>query len=158
MKVKYLKFIPLQAFVELGLKPTEILFVSILVSFSKDDKTLRAGLDNISEAMGVSRNTVKRLIPRLKDKGLISVHSGYKERNANTYYPTDKLKGLYRQNVPISIDKKSAHTPKGYVTKPGEVVVPPAFSKLYLDYLTGFGEPYAQKMLRTYLSKQKIDK
>ena len=66
--------------------------------------------------------------------------------------------GLYGQNGPINRTKVDLHTPKGYVTKPGEVKVPHAFSKLYLDYLTGFGEPYAKKMLATYLSKQKIDK
>ena len=95
MKVPYIKYIPLQKFVELGLTPSEMLFVSILVSFSKDDKTLRVGAENLSEAMGVGRNTIKRIVSSLKDKGLISVVSGKAQRNANVYYPSTKLMAQY---------------------------------------------------------------
>ena len=117
MKVKYLKYVPLQAMVEAGLNPNEILFCSILMSFSKDDKELRVGRDNISEAMGVSPSTVKRMLPNLRKKGFVNIASGYKERNANTYYPTKKLKDLYGQNDPINKVNMTHHTPKGYVKK-----------------------------------------
>ena len=156
MKVKYLKFIPLEKFVELKLSSNEIVFVSILVSFSKDDKTLRAGYNNISEAMPCGPKTVYRIAESLRKKGLINIASGSKERNANTYYPTDKLKGLYRQNVPISIDKKSAHTPEGYVDKPGEVHrVPPEFNKDYQSDISNFSESYALKRLKQRIANKK---
>jgi DNA-binding MarR family transcriptional regulator len=115
MKVKYLKYIPLQEMIEAGLNPNEILFCSILMSFSKDNKELRVGRDNISEAMGVSPSTIKRMTPSLEKKGYIKTISGYKERNANTYHPTKKLKDLYGQNDPINRVKMTHHTPKGYV-------------------------------------------
>tara|TARA_R100000541_G_scaffold42394_1_gene49705 strand:+ start:4598 stop:5056 length:459 start_codon:yes stop_codon:yes gene_type:complete len=114
MKVKYLKFVPLQNLVEEGLTMNEVVFVSILVSFTKDDKTLRAGQDNLAEAMGITGKTISRIASSLKRKGLISVISGKAQRNANTYYPSIRLMSLYGQNVPIDRDKKSNHTPKGY--------------------------------------------
>ena len=40
MKVKYLKYIPLQAMIEAGLNPNEMLFCSILMSFTKDNMRL----------------------------------------------------------------------------------------------------------------------
>ena len=120
MKVKYLKYIPLQAMIEAGLNPNEMLFCSILMSFSKDNKELRVGRDNISEAMGVSPSTIKRMTPSLEKKGYIKTISGYKERNANTYHFTKKLKDLYGQNDPINRVKMTHHTPKGYV-KGGDV-------------------------------------
>lgn len=120
MKVKYLKYIPLQEMIEAGLNPNEILFCSILMSFCKDNKELRIGRDNISEAMGVSPSTIKRMTPSLEKKGYIKTISGYKERNANTYHPTKKLKDLYGQNDLINKVKMTHHTPKGYV-KGGDV-------------------------------------
>jgi len=115
MKVKYVKYFLLQELVELGLSMNEVVFVNVLVSLRNDKKVLRAGQDNISEAMGVCGKTIGRIAISLKEKGLISIVSGYAKRNANTYYPKKKLLDLYRQNVHINIDKKSTHTPKGYV-------------------------------------------
>ena len=117
MKVKYIKYFLLEELVELGLSMNEVVFANVLVSFHKDDKVLRAGQENISEAMGVCGKTIGRIAIKLRDKGLISIVSGKAQLNANTYYPSTRLLGLYRQNVSINKDKKSNHTPKGYVKK-----------------------------------------
>ena len=157
MKVPYIKYMPLQKFVELGLNPTEIIFVSILVSFSKDDKTLKAGLDNISEAMGVSPATVKRLIPKLKNKGLISVVSGKAQRNANVYYPSTKLMSLYGQNDLINKVKMTNHTPKGYSKEDPIVSLAKQYGLLkeYLSDLETFNETYAEERLKTRINIKK---
>lgn len=116
MRVKYLKYLPLESFMELGLSSNEMLFCAVLMSFHKDDKTLRAGFDNIQEALPISKNTLRRIVESLRKKGLINIASGSKERNANTYYPTEKLKKCYAQNGPINMPKMGTHTPskEGY--------------------------------------------
>jgi len=157
MKVPYIKYMPLQKFVELGLTPTEMLFVSILVSFSKDDKTLRVGHDNLSEAMGVSPATIKRLIPKLKDMGLISVVSGKAQRNANVYYPSTKLMGLYGQNDLINRVKMTNHTPKGYSKEDPIVSLAKQYGLLkeYMSDLNNFNEIYAEQRLKTRIDIKK---
>ena len=157
MKVPYIKYIPLQKFVELGLTPTEIIFVSILVSFTKDDKTLRVGQDNLSEAMGVSPATVKRLIPKLKDKGLISVVSGKAQRNANVYYPSTKLMSLYGQNDLINKVKMTNHTPKGYSKEDPIVSLAKQYGLLkeYQSDLENFNQTYAEDRLKTRINIKK---
>ena len=154
MKVPYLKYIPLQKFVELGLTPTEMLFVAILVSFTKDDKTLRVGQDNLSEAMGVSPATVKRLIPKLKDKGLISVVSGKAQRNANVYYPSTKLMAQYG---PIDRPKMVHHTPKGYSKEDPIVSLAKQYGLLkeYQSDLENFNQTYAEDRLKTRINIKK---
>ena len=153
MKVPYLKFIPLQKLVELGLNPTQVLLATIIISFGKDDKTLRAGLDNISEALGLSGSTIKRAIPKLVELKLVTVKSGYKQRNANEYLPTPKLKALYGQNDHINRVKMTTHTPKGYIKKKeeGTFSVPPSFSQRYKEYVEGYSQEYADKQLKRYL-------
>ena len=154
MKVPYIKYIPLQKFVELGLNPTEIIFVSILVSFNKDDKTLRVGAENLSEAMGVSRNTIKRVVSSLKDKGLISVVSGKAQRNANVYYPSTKLMAQYG---PINRTKMVHHTPKGYSKEDPIVSLAKQYGLLkeYLSDLENFNETYAEERLKTRINIKK---
>jgi len=161
MKVKYLKYIPLQKLVELGLNPTQVLLTTIIISFNKDDKSLRAGLDNISEALGLSGKTVARAIPKLVELKLISVKSGYKQRNANEYLPTAKLKDLYGQNDHINkasygqndhidMDKMTIHTPKGYVIPKIDTDALARrynFGKEHEDYKANFGPEYAKQML-----------
>ena len=116
MTVKYLKYIPLQEFVKLGLSANQILFCSIVMSFYKGDKKLRAGYRNIEEALPCTGKTIERDADKLSVLGLINIKSGYAEKNANEYTPTPKLIGLYRQNVSINTDKMSTHTPskEGY--------------------------------------------
>lgn len=153
MKVPYLKFIPLQKLVELGLNPTQVLLATIIISFGKDDKTLRAGLDNISEALGLSGSTIKRAIPKLVELKLVTVKSGYKQRNANEYLPTPKLKALYGQNDHINRVKMTIHTPKGY-NKEDDVRALARKHNLLKDYekeLEEYPKDYADKRL-----KQKI--
>ena len=114
MKVPYLKFIPLQKLVELELNSTQIILVSIIVSFAKDSKSLRAGRDNIAEAVPASASTVKRDLNDLVEKGLIKKISGEKQRNANEYIPTKKLLSIYRVKMDLSIGSKwSTIPPKG---------------------------------------------
>lgn len=116
MKIKYLKYVPLQQFVELGLSANQILLASAVMSFYKDDKILRVGYKKLGQAIGVSYKTIERDTDKLSALGLINIKSGYAEMNANEYTPTPKLISLYRQNVYINADKKSTHTPskEGY--------------------------------------------
>lgn len=161
MQVPYLKFIPLQKLVELGLNPTQVLLVTIIISFGKDDKTLRAGLDNISEALGLSGSTIKRAIPKLVELKLVSVKSGYKQRNANEYLPTPKLKALYGQNDRIDRVKMTTHTPKGYnINKNDDDALARRlnFVKEYETYKNQFGEKYAKEMLERKANKEKVNK
>ena len=117
MKVKYLKYIPLQKMVEAGMDEKEIILANVVIAFSKDDKKLRAGFDNIAEAVPSSNRTVRRTLESLQEKGFIYIASGYRQRNANTYYPTKKLKGLYGRSGHINKAKLATHTPKGYNSK-----------------------------------------
>ena len=161
MKVKYLKYIPLQKLVELGLNPTQVLLTTIIISFNKDDKSLRAGLDNISEALGLSGKTVARAIPKLVELKLISVKSGYKQRNANEYLPTAKLKDLYGQNDHIDMDKMTIHTPKGYVIPKIDTDALARrynFGKEHEDYKANFGPEYAKQMLDRHIQRKEANK
>tara|TARA_R110002167_G_scaffold15339_2_gene61271 strand:- start:751 stop:1230 length:480 start_codon:yes stop_codon:yes gene_type:complete len=159
MQVKYLKYIPLQLMVGHNFSMNEVVFASILMSFNKDDKKLRAGFDNIAEAMGVSGKTIERIAKSLKSKGFITIYSGKKQRNANQYNPTPKLTALYGQNVSINIDKKSNHTPKGYVTIPGKVRVPSRYSKEYQSDLNNYSASYALERLEQRIERdKKLDK
>jgi DNA-binding MarR family transcriptional regulator len=117
---------------ELGLNSNEMLFCAVLMSFHNDDKTLRAGFDNIQEALPISKNTLRRTLESLRKKGLINVASGSKERNANTYYPTEKLKACYAQNGPINMPKMGTHTPskEGYIIEKS--------SEMLSEHLEGF--------------------
>tara|TARA_R110000737_G_scaffold351224_1_gene392776 strand:+ start:246 stop:725 length:480 start_codon:yes stop_codon:yes gene_type:complete len=153
MQVKYLKYVPLALMVGHDFSMNEVVFASILMSFNKEDKKLRAGQNNIAEAMGVSGKTIGRIAKSLKTKGFITIYSGQSQRNANQYNPTPKLTALYGQNVSIDKDKKSNHTPKGYVTIPGEVRVPPRYSKEYQTDLAGYGTKFALDRLQ-----QRIDR
>lgn len=149
MKVKYLKYLPLENLVEQGLNPTQILLLGIIVSFNKDDKSLRAGLGNISEALGVSSPTIKRCIPKLVELKLITVVSGKKERNANEYKPTKKLLALYGQNDPIDRVKMTNHTPKGYNKEDSVDALARRHNLLkeYQEDLKAFNEEYAENRL-----------
>jgi len=133
----------------------EVVFASILMSFNKEDKKLRAGQDSIAEAMGISGKTIGRIANSLQDKGFIKIYSGKAQRNANQYNPTPKLTALYGQNVSINRDKMSNHTPKGYVTIPGEANVPPRYSKEYQSDLANFNPSYALKRLQYRIERDK---
>ena len=85
MKVKYLKYVPLQAMVEAGMDEKEIILANVVMAFSRDDKELRAGFDNIAEAVPSSNRTVRRTLESLQKKGFVNIASGYKQRNANTH-------------------------------------------------------------------------
>jgi DNA-binding MarR family transcriptional regulator len=155
MQVKYLKYVPLQLMVGHDFTMNEVVFASILMSFSKEDKKLRAGLDNIAEAMGVSGKTIGRIAKSLQDKGFIKIYSGQKQRNANQYNPTPKLTALYGQNVSINKDNVSTHTPKGYVTIPGKVNVPSRYRKEYQSDLASFPESYALQRLQYRIERDR---
>ena len=155
MQVKYLKYVPLQLMVGHDFTMNEVVFASILMSFNKEDKKLRAGLNNIAESMGVSGRTIARIAKSLQDKGFIKIYSGQKQRNANQYNPTPKLTALYGQKVSIDKDKKSTHTPEGYVTIPGEVKVPHRYSKEYQSDLANFPPAYALKRLQQRINDDK---
>lgn len=116
MKVKYLKYIPLQALIELGLNSNQIILAAIVMSFYKDDKKLRVGYDKLSEASGIPARTVRRDMAILANTKLVTNNSGYKERNANEYIPTKKLIALYGHRGHIDIAKMATHTPskEGY--------------------------------------------
>lgn len=132
MRVKYLKYLPLQSFMEFGLSSNEMLFCAVLMSFHNDDKTLRAGFNNIAEALPISVRSIPRVVESLRKKGLVNVASGSKERNANTYYPTEKLKACYSQNGINNIAKMAAHTPskEGYIIEKS--------SEMLSEHLEGF--------------------
>lgn len=155
MQVKYLKYVPLQLMVGHDFTMNEVVFASILMSFNKEDKKLRAGLDNIAEAMGVSGKTIGRIAKSLKSKGFIKIYSGQSQRNANQYNPTPKLTALYGQNVPINKDNVSTHTPKGYVTIPGKVNVPSRYSKEYQSDLDNYSASYALGRLQQRIERDK---
>ena len=155
MQVKYLKYIPLELMVGHDFSMNEVVFASIVMSFNKEDKKLRAGQDNLAEAMGISGKTIGRIANSLKNKGFITIYSGKAQRNANQYNPTPKLIALYGQNVSINRDKMSNHTPKGYVTIPGEVNVPPRYSKEYKSDLANFPASYALERLQYRIERDR---
>jgi DNA-binding MarR family transcriptional regulator len=155
MQVKYLKYVPLQLMVGHDFSMNEVVFASILMSFNKEDKKLRAGQDNIAEAMGISGKTIGRIAKSLSTRGFITIYSGKKQRNANQYNPTPKLTALYGQNVPIDKDKMTNHTPKGYVTIPGKVNIPSRYSKEYQSDLANFTESYALERLQARIDRDK---
>jgi len=157
MQVKYLKYIPVSKLVELGLNPTQLLLAAIIVSFNSDNKSLRAGLGNISEALGLSAKTVQRAIPKLIELKLITVISGYKERNANEYKPTKKLLALYGQNDRINMDKSSTHKPKGYIKENDAAALARRhnFQKEYEQDVKAYNEEYAQKRLEQRIAIKK---
>ena len=156
MKVKYLKYVPLEAMIELGLNMNEVVFCSILMAFSKDDKDFRAGSKNISESMGVSGSTIKRIVTSLQKKKLINVASGFKQRNANTYYPTSKLKALYSQNGLIDKTKMVPHTTTKVVynneKKVGTFSVPPSLRKKWEEYNHLYGKSYADNAIQRFMN------
>lgn len=157
MKVKYLKYIPLQEMVEAGMDEKEIILANVVMAFSKDDKELRAGFDNIAEAVPSSNRTVRRTLESLQKKGFVNIASGYKQRNANTYYPTKKLKSLYGQNGHINKAKLATHTPKGYVKKPEGFSLAKNYGLLkeYQSDLENFNESYALERLNTRINIKK---
>ena len=148
MRINYYKYFPLGKFMDLGLDANEMLFCAAVMSFSKDDKTLRAGYDNIAGAVPYSSRTLRRVVESCRKKGLVNVASGVKERNANTYYPTDKLKSLYGQNGHINKAKKANHTPskEGYNTGEAAFKQHP-LQKKYEEYVRNFGKDYADRAL-----------
>ena len=156
MKVKYLKYVPLQAMIELELNMNEVVFCSILMAFTKDDKDFKAGSKNISECMGVSGSTIKRVVTSLQKKKLINVASGFKQRNANTYYPTPKLKALYSQNGPIDKTKMVPNTTTKVVysneKKECTFEVPPSLRKKYEEYLHLYGKKYAEDKINKFIN------
>ena len=111
MKIKYLKYIPLQQFVELGLSANQILLASAVMSFYKDDKTLRVGYKKLAEATGIPVRTVRRDMATLANIELIIIKSGKAKRNANEYFPTKKLKDLYGHGGHINMVTVANHTP-----------------------------------------------
>lgn len=156
MKVKYLKYVPLQAMIELELNMNEVVFCSILMAFSRDDKDFRAGAENISESMGISGSTIKRIVTSLQKKKLINVASGFKQRNANTYYPTSKLKALYSQNGLIDKTKMVPHTTTKVVysneKKEGTFSVPPSLRKKWEEYNHLYGKTYADNAIKRLIN------
>jgi len=114
MYIKYLKYVAVDQLVQLGLTPSQLLLTNIIISFSKEDRPLIGGQETLGKLINVSGKTIQRDIKKLQELKLITVKSGRHTRNANQYMPSKKLKGLYGQNVPINMDRKSTNTPKGY--------------------------------------------
>ena len=114
MYIKYLKYAVIDALVQLGLTPSQLLLANIIISFSKEDRPLIGGQQTLGKLINVSGKTVQRDVKKLQELKLITVKSGRHTRNANQYMPSKKLKGLYGQNVRINMDRKSTNTPKGY--------------------------------------------
>lgn len=177
MNVKYLKYIPLQALVDLGLNPTQYMLASIVVSFYKEGKPLIDSFEGLAKAVGVgSKTTAKNAMYHLRDLELVTIESGFKKRNANQYAPTKKLVELFgidrtksnlSKNKNCSIDRtKIVHnTPlKGvYTTSQSDgAFSAPSSSEAYCKetynrYKDNFGETYAMKMAkREYEKKVKI--
>ena len=148
MRINYYKYFPLGKFMDLDLDANEMLFCAAVMSFSKDDKTLRAGYDNIAAAVPCSARTLRRVVESCRKKGLVNVASGAKERNANTYYPTDKLKSLYGQNGHINKAKMATHTPskEGYNTEDDAIKLR-HLQRKYAEYVKNFGIDYANARL-----------
>ena len=158
MDIPYIKYIPLKNLRDQGLNSNEILIAGIIVSFNKTDN-LRAGYSNIAEAIGTSPKTAQRAINNLKDKKLIIVKSGYKQRNANEYIPTKKLLALYGQNDHINMAKMTTHTPKGYNKEdtPSSLAKKEGFSKEYQEDLKAYNEEYAKQRLLQRIQIKKIN-
>jgi DNA-binding MarR family transcriptional regulator len=156
MQVKYLRYIPVSKLVEQGLNPTQLLLAAIIVSFHTDEKSLRAGLGNISEALGLSPKTIQRAMPKLIEQKLITVISGYKERNANEYKPTKKLLALYGQNDRINMDKMTTHKPKGYIKENDAAALARRhnFQKEYEQDVKAYNEEYAEKRLKRRIEQK----
>ena len=162
MHIKYLPYMPISKMVELNLSPSQMLLCGIIVSFNKDNKSLRAGYSKIGKAINVSGKTVERDIKKLLDLKLITVKSGKKERNANEYKPTKLLLSLYGQKVSINIDKLSNHrSSKEDHNKPSyaaSLAKQHNFVKEYQQDLKDFNEEYALQRLEYRINiKTKIN-
>jgi len=161
MKIKYLKYIPLQQLVELGLSANQILLASAVMSFYKDDKTLRVGYKKLAKAVGISEPTAFRAMTKLAELQLVNVKSGQADRNANEYTPTLKLIGLYRQNDVIDNVKMANHTPsKEGDNREGDAASLAKQHNLHKEYMSDLELGYdAEKRLYQRLAlKQKQNK
>ncbi len=155
MQVPFIKFMILQKLIDLGCSPSQVLLANIVGSFAKQDKPLIGGYTTIGKLIGVSPKTAQRDMQVLEDLDLVFIKSGRHKRNANQYNPTSKLKSLYGQFGHTDKVKSTTNTPKGYVTIPGEVNVPPRYSKEYQSDLTNFTPSYALKRLQYRIERDK---
>ena len=155
MQIPFIKFFILDKLLKFGLSPSQMLLANIVGSFAKDDKPLIGGYTTIGKLIGVSPKTAQRDLQVLEDIDLVFIKSGRHKRNANQYNPTSKLKSLYSQFGHTNKVKKTTNTPEGYVTIPGEVNVPPRYSKEYQSDLASFPASYALKRLQQRIEKDK---
>ena len=160
MIVKYLKYSIYEPLFEMGLNLNEVMLANTIVSFYKEDKPVIDSFAGLGKVINSSGKTAERAIKTLKEKELITVLSGFKQKNANQYKPTEKLLKRYRQNVYNDIDKLSKNTSsiEEYTTeRKGDTLrVPPSFQKKYEFYVKEFGKTEANKYLKIYLDKVNI--
>jgi DNA-binding MarR family transcriptional regulator len=102
--IKYIPFLPIAALSELKCSSDEMLISGIVASFAKEGKPLICSYDYLAQQLNISNSTTKRVVKKLVEKGLITKDSGLKERNANKYYATSKLKKIYNLNDSVKMN------------------------------------------------------
>lgn len=110
-------WIPKEILLDARLTDKEKIVLSIVISFSEDNKTCYVGNRYLSKLLNVTQNRASKIVSSLQEKGYIEVQMDYYEDKnsikSRIIILSDKVRGIVKKDNRYCYLEQEAMVPKG---------------------------------------------